>query len=338
MQIPDEVAPFKAAQLALGVDGGGSKTVAWLGQRKDAEPGIECDPLVLGIAVLGIGEGGPSNQRAVGFESACRQILLAIENAFRHAGLGQECLSQACFCLAGAGREEERTRVIRWAVETGIARSVHVVHDGEAMLAAADISAGDNIAGISLISGTGSLAWGRTSQGRTARCGGWGHLIDDSGSGYAIGSECLAAIARHVDCRGPSTKLTPAVLERYQLQRPAQLIELIYSAKEKSRQIATLSPLVFELAESDPIASGIIARAAEALATAVLSVQSQLNDRQLQAATSWIDLAVGGSVLTNQHAFRAAVIDRILRGGANLRTVTVVSHPALGALKLALSR
>ena len=55
--------------------------------------------------------------------------------------------------------------------------------------------------GIAMISGTGSSAFTRQG-GVVAQVGGWGHLIDDAGSGYALGRACLAAAYRALDGRG----------------------------------------------------------------------------------------------------------------------------------------
>ena len=45
--------------------------------------------------------------------------------------------------------------------------------------------------GIALIAGTGSVAWGRDRTGRSARAGGWGYLLGDEGSGYAVVRETV---------------------------------------------------------------------------------------------------------------------------------------------------
>src|SRR5207247_7094150 len=50
-------------------------------------------------------------------------------------------------------------------------------------------------AGVVLVGGTGSVAYGRNAAGRGARAGGWGYLAGDEGSAYWIGREALAAVA-----------------------------------------------------------------------------------------------------------------------------------------------
>ncbi len=61
------------------------------------------------------------------------------------------------------------------------------MHDAEAVLAAADAGA----SGVALIAGTGSFAFGRGEGDRVVRAGGWGYLLGDEGSGFAMGQEAL---------------------------------------------------------------------------------------------------------------------------------------------------
>lgn len=65
--------------------------------------------------------------------------------------------------------------------------------------------------GTVLIAGTGSICYARTADGREARSGGWGHLIDDEGSAYALGRDILRAVVRAADGRAPATALTELV-------------------------------------------------------------------------------------------------------------------------------
>ena len=46
--------------------------------------------------------------------------------------------------------------------------------------------------GVVVISGTGSIAYGRNREGEAARAGGWGYVLGDEGSGYWIGRAALA--------------------------------------------------------------------------------------------------------------------------------------------------
>ena len=72
-------------------------------------------------------------------------------------------------------------------------------------------------AGIIIIAGTGSIVLGRDAVGTEARAGGWGPLLADDGSGYAIGLAGLRAVFRARDGWGPSTALTQALQEALSL-------------------------------------------------------------------------------------------------------------------------
>ena len=60
---------------------------------------------------------------------------------------------------------------------------IHVVSDAETAL----YGAHGGGPGVIVIAGTGSIALGRNAAGREARAGGWGWLVDDAGSAFAIG-------------------------------------------------------------------------------------------------------------------------------------------------------
>src|SRR5687767_5494710 len=113
--------------LVIGVDGGGTKTVAWLARPDDQ--GHE--------TVLGKGQAGPGNPRAAGFEVAQTNIDVAIAAAFAEAGMTREPVSAACLALAGAGRSSERTHIAAWALDRGLADTVQVTTDAEPILSAA---------------------------------------------------------------------------------------------------------------------------------------------------------------------------------------------------------
>ena len=66
---------MSTAPLVIGVDGGGTKTVAWLAPADD----------MTNTAIVGRGQAGPGNPRAVGFDVAQANIAAAIDAAYRNA-------------------------------------------------------------------------------------------------------------------------------------------------------------------------------------------------------------------------------------------------------------
>lgn len=292
----------------IGVDGGGTKTLALLGNRDGT--------------VLARGVSGPSNTNAVGFETAC----LALEQAIRMARKdypGQ--LSALCLGLAGAGRKEEIERFQNWAVHQFAGTAVRVVNDAEVLLTTGATSG----PALALICGTGSIVYGRTVTGELLRAGGWGYLFGDEGSGYAIGIAALRAVMQAYDERGPKTLLSELILARYGLSTPPELVHKIYGAESPRFVVATLSDLVEQGAgRGDSVAISILEEAAQALARTVAAIYPKLR-------TASVPLVItGGTILHGSYlkkAFHRACETQTLA----FTEVRYVAEPAEGALKLA---
>jgi N-acetylmuramic acid 6-phosphate etherase len=196
----------KQGELFLGIDGGGTHTVALLAVRK---PGAG----PAGWALLGRGTTGPSNRQAVGTEQALEALDEAVSAAFLAAGVPRGPVAGACLGLAGADRPDDQAVLHEWADRVRLAGRVEVTSDAAILLAAGTPDG----SGLVLIAGTGSIAFGRTADGRRARAGGWGYLLGDEGSAYALVMSGLQAVARAADGRGPATALTERFLKRFGL-------------------------------------------------------------------------------------------------------------------------
>jgi N-acetylglucosamine kinase-like BadF-type ATPase len=293
----------------LGVDGGGTKTLALLGN-------IDGDVLARGIS-------GPSNYNAVGFEVACSALESAVNAAC--SGYAGE-ISALCLGLSGAGRKEDIERFRNWAVHKFPKALVQVVSDAEILLQAGAPSG----PGLALICGTGSVGYGRTVKGELIRAGGWGYLFGDEGSGFAIGVAALQAVTQAYDGRGRQTLLSDLVLRRYNLRTPPELVREIYDNASPQLAIASLADLVEQAAVGgDSVAVTILEKSAQELARIVAAVYSKLG-------TSAAPLAIaGGTILHGRHlmkAFHQACRLEKLR----FTTVHNVAEPARGALTLAL--
>jgi N-acetylglucosamine kinase-like BadF-type ATPase len=302
----------QALSLILGVDGGGTKTIAWLAPLDDATNTV----------VLGRGQAGPGNPRAAGFETAQANIVAAIEATFADAKLPRTTAAAACFGLAGAGREIEQQRIASWAEQKGIAHTVRVTGDAEPILAAASP---ENV-GVALISGTGSFAWGRNTAGETARSGGWGYLLGDEGSGYAI--------ARAADNRGRQTDLLPAFMNKLGVNSPQELVAKVYAPEMSRERLAELASVVFDLRTTDESAEQIVQSAADDLAAMVSTVAADL-----KLPSKGYDLAIAGGVLLHQISYLEQVFRRLLDGSANRGPPpgrwVMVEEPVAGAVALA---
>lgn len=88
-------------------------------------------------------------------------------------------------CIGAAGISNPATRVhLQNALQAG---GYHgpVTFTGDQQTALYGALGGPG--GIVLIAGTGSICYGQSTDGREARSGGWGSLMDDEGGGFALG-------------------------------------------------------------------------------------------------------------------------------------------------------
>ena len=91
--------------------------------------------------------------------------------------------------------------------------------------------------GVVVISGTGSISYGRNAQGEAARAGGWGYVLGDEGSGYWIGRAALRAVLRQADRRGPVDRAHGAAAEAFRRGAPAGSIHQVYNTDLKPTAI-----------------------------------------------------------------------------------------------------
>lgn len=292
-----------ATRYFLGVDGGGSKTLAVVVD----EHGIE----------HGRAFAGSSNFAAVGLDASVGQVFQAAEEAARAASAS---LPVAAAWLGLAGVDSLHAYDLLLPRFHGLAGKVRLTNDAELVLGGLD-----GVVGVALIAGTGSIALGRNTQGVLSRAGGWGHVLGDEGSGYDIGRCALRAVMRAADGRGEATTLLPAILQDWGLSEASDILARIYPNGDKAL-IARLSTLVLRAAEAgDRTAREIVWGAADELALAACTV-----GRALGFESAQLPLALGGGLLLHETEFREDVLRRVRKRQA-LGAVEVVREPALSA-------
>src|SRR5918994_1138682 len=197
-----------AHMYVLGIDAGGTKTVCLLANEQGA--------------IVAEARGGGANLQAAGELEVEKVLHRVMDDA-----LGDRDLRPAAICLgiAGVDREDDAEAVRGIMRRIGFKTRALVVNDALIALVA---GAGDR-PGVVVVSGTGSIAYGRDARGRAARSGGGGYLLGDEGGGFWIGRAALVAVVRQFDGRGPRTMLTEMVLSEMHLQTPPQLIHAIYA-------------------------------------------------------------------------------------------------------------
>jgi glucosamine kinase len=230
----------------VGIDGGGTRTTLALADSTGRE------------ILRRTGPAGLVDPRR---PTATAEMLTALVREALAAAELEGPAHSLCAGLAGVGNAAEREMVESALTREGVARNVCVRSDGETALHGA--LGGE--AGILLVAGTGSIAYGRSEDGKVERCGGWGMVTGDEGSGYALGRAALAAALRDVDGRGPPTRLRSVLLAAIGLSLPDAVPP--WAGRAEKSEIAALAVHVLRLAaDGDEVAIGLARESASALA------------------------------------------------------------------------
>ncbi|MEN1967378.1 BadF/BadG/BcrA/BcrD ATPase family protein [Lentibacillus sp. N15] len=131
--------------------------------------------------------------------------------------------------------------------------------------------------GMVQIAGTGAISFGINQHRHRERVGGWGYLLGDEGSGYAIGQQGIIAVLKAYDGRGEQTILTKIVSQYFGVARGEEIIQHVYSSAIPKVEIAAAAKLVFQAyKQNDPVAKEIIHRASRELCWSVRTLYRKL--------------------------------------------------------------
>jgi N-acetylglucosamine kinase-like BadF-type ATPase len=295
----------------LGIDAGGTKTVCLLADER--------------AHVLAEARAGGANLQASG-ELEVEKVL----HGLMDQALGDRDIRPDAICLgiAGVDRPADADAVRAIMRRIGFKSRILVVNDALIALVA---GSGDD-PGVVVVAGTGSIAYGRDTEGRAARAGGWGYLLGDEGGGFWIGRAALSAVVRQYDGRGPVTLLSELVLDDMALASPAELIHAIYDKGLQRHAIAGIASVVQRAtAAGDAVASEILSRAAAELAAAAASVIGRLNMRG-----DVFRVILAGGIFRAIPALVPDVTARLLDVAPRSRVQLLDVEPAMGAVRLAL--
>jgi N-acetylglucosamine kinase-like BadF-type ATPase len=307
---------MSAADILIGVDGGGTKTQA-----------VATD---LQGQVLARGLGGASNHKRVGFENACAAIAAAVDGALGPVLSSKTTarplwrsgrIAACCFGLSGVDSPEDEAPFVAWARGQAFAPLLSVVNDTELILAAGTPEGW----GVAVISGTGSNCIARSPKGQTLRVGGWGPSLGDEGSGYSMGTTALRAATQAADGRGAAKAILDMVLQHWKLRDASALVTYVYRPEVTHADIAGLvDPLMDLAAAGDAHAGRIVEDSARDLALQVTTAIKRLG-------VARPPLALSGGVL-RRVAYKQALLSFITE---ELGPVAMVAQPYLGAVTLA---
>lgn len=287
--------------FVAGIDGGGTHTRVEL---RD-----------MGNQPIRRGEFGPFNINSIG-EDAFKSLMGEV---FSWCGDMEQC---AALCIGGAGVSNPMVKVLiqQELDQRNFRGKWYLCGDQEIALRGAMDGAG-----VVVIAGTGSICFGKNSAGETARSGGFGHLIDDGGSGYALGRDVFACAVRSLDGRVPDHGMLQAVCDCLG-GGPEKIVPFVYGPETDKAAIARFASIALEQAEQgNPEALDILERGAGELAQLISAVQQRLGLAQCR-------IALLGGLLEHDNCYRKIAVDQLSRMG----TVVSAAHNALwGAAQMA---
>jgi N-acetylglucosamine kinase-like BadF-type ATPase len=260
----------------------------------------------------------PGNARSAGIDATAERILRVIK-----ALTVPERVDAVFVGAAGAG-DPAIANALTIALRAVLpATSVVGVGDDVriALRAALD---GD---GAALVAGTGSIAYAEVA-GQRYRCGGYGHVLGDEGSGFAIGAAALRLTLRALDGRAPRDELGTEI-ERAIGSAPYSILAL------DAGGIAGVAPLVLRCDEQGVRSAGeIVENAAVELCALVKGVLGTIRAEHPDLDERDLPLALCGGLLIHPNT----LVDRLkARLRLELPSLPIVegADPALGALKTA---
>ena len=266
----------------VGIDGGGTKTsleVRYFESLNSPYEILEKEKINFKTGPLNV-----KNLSSGNLKMAVVEMISFLE------GLegGLEACEIIAIGTAGASTPEIVTNIKKEFSQNG--------YNGELVIVGDDITALkgglSGRTGAVLIAGTGSICTGTDSKGKSLRSGGWGYLIDDAGSGYAIGRDILSQVVRENDGRGEKSILTKLVYEKLKISSIPELIAYVYSENTGKNDIATLAPLLADgIANSDKASIDICNKAVLDLCNLAEAVVHNLD-------ASEPELMLSGSILT----------------------------------------
>ncbi len=302
------------SQYILAVDGGGTKT------------DVVC--ATLDRTVVGKGSSGPTNLTSTSIGAASFNLKEAIRQAIEMLPIDRE-FGVLAMGLAGMDTPDESAVAHRVFADALIEYRIgKIVLVNDSLIAL--MNGSDNPNGLVVISGTGSIAFGITAEGSTAKAGGMDYLLADQGSGYEIGLQTLRAAVKSYDGRAEKSILEKLVCEHFAVDSMDALKSQVYNPTLNKIEVAELSQVCMQAFQQGDQAAGVIFDTAVSelieLAGAVV--------RQLSLSERQADVVLAGAILQQDPV--KSKVSEALREQFLLNPIVPETPPVYGAIKLAL--
>jgi len=288
-------------KLALGVDGGGTKSDAVL---------INESGSVLGWGRSGTGQAFWAGRKAAQ-EAYAEAIRMALGKRRPHA-----------VWVAGVHR----------STFDGMNLHVSEPHFVECRELSMGLAMALQTHGLLVLSGTGAFVAGQKENGGTLTLDGIGPVLGDHGSGYQIGLMGMRAAMASSWAPERQTVLGQLVPQGLGVSTLEDMFSLVYTQGIGRSHIASVAKAVIRAAEDgDSIARKIIVQAADDISDVLAHVI-----RRLCLEDSDYALVASGGIAQNSEMYWGRICERALEIAPRLRPIRPKVRPCVGAALLAL--
>ncbi|XP_064102218.1 N-acetyl-D-glucosamine kinase-like isoform X1 [Macrobrachium nipponense] len=257
-------------------------------------------------------EGPSTNHWLIGMTECQSRIRQLVDDAKQMAGLPQDTTLEGLgLCLSGCEDEESNNRLAAGILHTypNLARNVVVGSDTLGSIATACQNGG-----IVLISGTGSNALLLNPDGKTYRCGGWGHLIGDEGGAYWIAARAIKLLFDEadnmVDPPFSTTELKQIVYTHFELQDRMGMLDHCYRSFQKAKFAGLTAKISEGASQGDPMCARLLYDAGFALGRHVSALSRHISETLL-TTDEGLQIVCSGSVWKSWEHMRAGFVDGI---------------------------
>ena len=296
----------------LGIDGGGTKTkVVIINNNKD---------------ILYESVAGPSSVDTVTSQETLDVIKTALKDFYSSH---EQVVFNALFVGLGGIVFEYQKEVIINHLKTinGVYPNTVIVVENDMHNALYSGLLFDE--GMTLICGTGMVAFGKNKHGKHHKAGGWGFKEGDAGSGFNLGSEAIKYMIRAFDGRLEKDAFANDLAEYLKFRKAEEIIALMDELYLNRTKVASLAPIVTKYANlNHPYALKIVEAATDELA---LSVKAVYHHLKLETAT----LVVVGSLGNVEGSFKTLLHEKIKSISSKINIVEPQVDPAYAAALMA---
>ena len=296
--------------LYLGIDAGGTKT--------------DC-AVSNGAELLGQASGESCKLARVGRARAHDNLHAVVQQACGGARVLTRDIQHVCIGMSGASLPE----AVIWAQDTirELTPEATIYVAGDHVIA--HRAAFGTSHGVLVVSGTGSIAFGRNQKGETARAGGWGPAISDEGSAFWVGREAVAAALREYDT-GIADGLLATIAQFWKIA-PEEVVRVANASEPRFAELA--GTVVAAAEKGDVLAREITERAGQSLARIAAAVVGRL-----WPEGGVVPVALTGGVLQGSALVRQSFRDTMKRQNPEAAVSFAYVRPVLGALEIAAQR